>query len=129
MLSRELLQKFWALSKDDYKSEVFKIIGEAAIWLDDEHIEYLFNEITQTPAAKLSLEDFDAISDLGKNQTNADFKAKTSAFFWDIITKPDLHKAELIENCTAKFAQMVQYWPLDQKKPYFDKLVECLKSG
>ena len=29
----ELLEQFWSLSKSDYKSEVFKIINEAAYHL------------------------------------------------------------------------------------------------
>ena len=30
----DLLKQFWTLSKSDYKSEVFKIINEAAYYLN-----------------------------------------------------------------------------------------------
>ena len=43
LLTMELLQQFWNLSKSDYKSEVFKIINEAAFDLQGEHINYLFD--------------------------------------------------------------------------------------
>ena len=61
LLSMELLEQFWMLSKSDYKSEIFKIINEAAFHLKQEHIEYLFTEITKTPANKLGIEEFDAL--------------------------------------------------------------------
>jgi len=34
LLSPELLQQFWSLTKSDYKSEVFKIINETAFYLN-----------------------------------------------------------------------------------------------
>ena len=34
LLTMELLRQFWSLTKSDYKSEVFKIINEAAYHLD-----------------------------------------------------------------------------------------------
>lgn len=43
LLSPELLQQFWNLTKSDYKSEVFKIINETALYLKQEHIEFLFD--------------------------------------------------------------------------------------
>lgn len=43
LLTMDLLKQFWSLSKSDYKSEVFKIINEAAFHLQQEHIEYLFD--------------------------------------------------------------------------------------
>ena len=43
LLSMELLQKFWSLTKSDYKTEVLKIINEASFHLDNDHIEYIFS--------------------------------------------------------------------------------------
>lgn len=92
MLSLELLQQFWSLTKSDYKSEVFKIINETAFYLKQEHIEFLFDQITETPAAKLGMEEFEAIASLGSASKSLDFSAKSSDFFWSIITDSNEHK-------------------------------------
>ena len=114
------------LSKSDYKNEIFKIINEAAFHLKQEHIEYLFTEITKTPANKLGMEEFDALQNMGKFSRSADFTIKTSEFFWNIITDSDEHKAELIENCINKFSEMVKYQQMEKKQPYFNKLIAQL---
>ena len=129
LLSMELLQQFWSLSKSDYKSEVFKIINEANYYLDQNHIEYLFNEITLTPAAKLGMEEFDALAGLGRYSKSNEFTQKTSEFFWKIITDSDEHKADLIENCITKFAEMIKYSSMDKKQPYFDKFVAWMADS
>jgi len=124
LLSMELLVQFWSLAKSDYKSEVFKIISDAAFHLDQEHIEYLFEQITETPAAKLGMEEFEAIAQLGRFSKSFEFSRKTSEFFWRIITNSDEHKADLIENCINKFSDMIKYQQMEKKQPYFDNLVE-----
>ena len=124
-----LLEQFWTLSKSDYKSEVFKIINDTAFYLSQEHVEYLFNEITQTPASKLGMEEFEALSGLGKFSRDTEFQAKTGEFFWRIITDSDEHKADLIENCISKFAEMIKLHPMGKKQPYFNKLVAQLQTG
>lgn len=129
LLSMELLEQFWSLSKTDYKSEVFKIINEAAFHLKQNHIEYLFDQITETPASKLGMEEFDALSGLGKFSSSPEFTAKTSNFFWSIITDSDEHKADLIENCINKFAEMIKFQSMEKKQSYFDKLVHQLRTG
>lgn len=125
-MSMELLEQFWSLSKTDYKSEVFKIINESAFHLKQNHIEYLFDQITETPASKLGMEEFDALSGLGKFSSSPEFTAKTSNFFWNIITDSDEHKADLIENCIGKFAEMIKFQSMEKKQSYFDKLVHQL---
>ena len=129
LLSMELLQQFWSLGKSDYKSEVFKILNEAAFHLEQEHVEYLFDQITETPAAKLGMEEFDALSTLGRFSRSPEFQARTSDFFWRIIVDSDGHKQELLENCINKFADMIKFKLMDKKQPYFDKLVEQLRTG
>ena len=111
----ELLEQFWLLSKSDYKSEVFKIINEAAFHLREEHVEYLFDEITKTPASKLGMEEFDALQNMGKFSRSTEFQQKTSNFFWSIITDSDEHKADLIENCINKFSDMIKYSSMEKK--------------
>lgn len=124
MLPLELLQRFWSLTKSDYKSEVFKIINETARYLNQEHIDYLYDQITETPAAKLGLEELEAIASLGSASMSSDFSAKTSNFFWKIITDSDEHKLDLIENVVNKFSDMIKYDTMMKKAPYFDKLVQ-----
>ena len=128
LLSMELLEQFWMLSKSDYKSEIFEIINEAAFHLKQEHIEYLFTEITKTPANKLGIEEFDALQNMGKFSRSSEFTIKTSEFFWSIITDSDQHKADLIDNCINKFSEMIKYQSMERKQPYFNKLVAQLQT-
>ena len=129
LLSMALLEQFWSLSKSDYKSEVFKIINDTALYLDQEHIEYLFTEITRTNPSKLGMEEFDALQNMGKFSRSTEFQTKTSEFFWGIITASDEHKAELIQNCINKFCEMIKYQSIEKKQQYFDKLVAQFKTG
>ena len=75
------------------------------------------------------MEEFDALSGLGKFSSSAEFTAKTSNFFWSIITDSDEHKADLIENCIGKFADMIKFQSMEKKLVYFDKLVSQLRDG
>ena len=124
----DLLDLFWNLTNTPaYKSEVFKIINEAAFHLKTSHIEYFFDKITATPNEKLSMEEFNALGELGKYCKNAEFMQKVSNFFWKIITEAAYHTDELIENCIKKFTDMVQYWTIDSKWPLLESLVDQLK--
>ena len=51
-----------------------------------------------------------------------------SEFFWRIIAESDQYNDELLQSCIAKFADMVKYWTLEQKRPYFDRLPDALKN-
>jgi len=42
LLSEQLLEQFWNLSKSDYKQEVFKILKECDYFLEQSQIEFLF---------------------------------------------------------------------------------------
>lgn len=124
----EMLELFWNLTNTPaYKSEVFKIINETAFHLNTSHIEYFFNKITQTPNEKLSMEEFNALSELGKYCKNQEFMTKVSNFFWKIITEATYHTDELIENCIKKFTDMVQFWTVESKWPIFEALADQLK--
>jgi hypothetical protein len=124
----ELLDLFWNLTNTPaYKSEVFKIINETSFHLKTSHIEYFFNKITATPNDKLSMEEFNALGELGKYCKNAEFMQKVSNFFWKIITEAAYHTDELIENCIKKFTDMVQFWTIDSKWPLLESLVDQLK--
>jgi len=68
------------------------------------------------------MEEFDALSSLGKFAKDMNFQQKTSDFFWRIIVDSDLHKEELIENCINKFSDMIKYWTMEKKEPYFNLL-------
>ena len=129
LLSMPLLEQFWSLSRSDYKSEVFKIINDSALYLEQEHIEYLFDQITETSATKLGMEEFDALQNMGRFSRSTEFQAKTGLFFWQIITNSDDHKAELIQNCISKFCEMIKFSSVESKRKYFDKLVTQLQSG
>jgi hypothetical protein len=49
-------------------------------------------------------------------------------FFWKIIAESNEVNEELLENCITKFAEMIRYWTLDQKKPFFARLPEQMKK-
>lgn len=62
------------------------------------------------------------LSELGKYCKNADFQKQVSEFFWKIISESDQYNDEVIQNCITKFSEMIKYWSLAQKKPFFDRL-------
>lgn len=72
-MTLELLDQFWSLSKSDYKSEIFKILSDTYFYLKQTHIEFIFKQITATPADKLSITEFDCLCDLGKRCQSSDF--------------------------------------------------------
>lgn len=128
-LSVAVLEQFWSLStQGDYKTEIFKIINEVCFYFKQEHIDYLFAQITATPADKLTMTEFDCLCEIGKYCKSADFQQKISNFFWSIVIDSDKYKNELIDNCISKFAEMIKYWSLDHKKPFFTGLVAELKD-
>ena len=127
-MSIESLDLFWNLTNTPaYKSEVFKIINEVAFHLKTNHIEYFYNKITATPNEKLSMEEFNALGELGKYCRNPEFMQKVSNFFWKIITEAAYHTDELIENCIKKFTDMVQFWTIESKWPLLESLIDQLK--
>lgn len=127
-ISNQLIDLFWNLTNTPaYKSEVFKIVNESAFHLKSTHIEYFYNKITQTPSDKLSMEEFNALSELGKYCKNQEFMSKVSSFFWKIITEASFHTDELVENCIKKFTDMVQFWTVESKWPLLESLVDQLK--
>jgi len=128
MLTSELLEQFWNLAKSDYKEDVFKIINEVAFYFKQSHVEFLFSAITQTNPEKLTLTEFDCLCELGKFCKSQEFQKQISDFFWGIVVDSEQYKEELVDNCTKKFSEMVKYWALEFKKPFFDQLVEHLKQ-
>lgn len=82
---------FWNLSKSDYKQEVFKIIDECGYYLDQEHIEFIFAQITQTPAVKLGIEEFEILSLLGRRCKLTNFTTQVSLYFWKIVSDSEAY--------------------------------------
>ena len=72
------------------------------------------------------MDEFDALASLGQYSKSYEFSNKTSEFFWRIITNSDQYKQDLIEGCITKFSDMIKYKSMEQKKPYFDKLIPQL---
>ena len=60
------MAQFFDLSRNDFKSEVFKIIIDTAIYMNKEHVDYLFDQIMMTPPSELSLQEMNALSEFGK---------------------------------------------------------------
>ena len=56
LLTDDHLSMFWELTKaQDFKSSVYKIISDSSFYLQQPQIEFMFKEITQTPAQKLDM--------------------------------------------------------------------------
>ena len=89
LLNDELLQKLWDLSRQLYKSEVYKIINDNSYQLKQPHKEFLYNQITQSQVQKLDMADFELLEKIGRTETDTNFKAKVSEFFWGIIVDSD----------------------------------------
>lgn len=45
LLTIQILEQFWSLSKTDYKVEIYKIINEISVWFKQPHIDYIFDQI------------------------------------------------------------------------------------
>ena len=129
LLSEELLAQFWHLTKSDYKLEVFKILNEVDFYLEQVHMEYIFQQITQTQATKLGVEEFDILAMLGRRCKTPEFTNQVSIYFWRIISNSEDYSQEVLECCITKFAEMSKYWPIGPKKPFFDALVTSLKAN
>jgi hypothetical protein len=108
-LDDELLKLFWSLNTSEYQTEVLKIISECSFYLRQPQIEFFFSEVTQQPAEKLTLAEFDLLCDLGKQCKSSDFQAKVGDFFWHIILNADNYKEDLVDNATKKYADMIKY--------------------
>lgn len=120
----DLMKLFWSLAKSDhtYQVEVFKIISEANHYLKLTHIEFFFNELTQQPAEKLTMAEFDCLCDLGKYCHDPGFKTKVDDFFWVVIINASNYSENLVDTCIKKYSEMVRSQPLDRKKQIFENL-------
>jgi len=83
------MEKFWALTRGDYKVEVYKILDEISYSLKPPHQQFFFNALTETPADRLSMEDFTCMSGFGKFAKDEEFKKKVTAFFWRAFEKSE----------------------------------------
>jgi len=128
-LDDELLSLFWSLRENDYQTEVFKIISDNCFWLKEQHVSFIFNELTNAPAEKLNTAEFDVICDLGKYNKSTDFSTKVCDFFWQIVLNSSKYNRELIDNCIKKFAEMIKYWSITRKTPFITELAKELGSA
>ena len=74
------------------------------------------------------MQDFELLSEIGRYTQDTEFKNRLAEFFWRIIAESNDVNEELLENCITKFAEMIRYWTLEQKKPFFDRLPEQMKK-
>ena len=74
----------------------------------------------------MAIEEFQCLSELGKNSKDPKFKSNVTDFFWDIICNSDNYKEELVNNCITKFCEMVKYWDMKSKHDFFVGLTKNL---
>ena len=73
MLSLELLQQFWSLTKTDLRLEVYKIIQDCSFYFKQKHLDFIFDKIkNDIPTEKLDMEEFSTLSELGKYSKDKD---------------------------------------------------------
>lgn len=127
-MDEPMLKLFWSLGKADHnlQTEVFKIISESAQHLKPCHVEFFFTELVSQPTEKLSLTEFDCLCDLGQHSN--EFQPKIKDFFYQIILNANSYKDELVDNCIAKYAQMVRDLPVDAKKQILAQLTQQFAS-
>ena len=123
------MEQFWSLTKSDYKLEIFKIINEYEYYLGQPQIEYIFDQIRQTPALKLGIEEIDILSMLGRRSKVLNFEHQISLFFWSIIKDSESYNQELLDCCVTKFADMIKYNSINLKKPFFEHLATFMAES
>ena len=116
------MEQFWNLTKSDYKLEIFKIINEYEYYLGQPQIEYIFDQIRQTPALKLGIEEIDILNMLGRRSKVLNFENQISLFFWSIIKDSESYNQELLDCCVTKFADLIKYNSINLKKSFFEHL-------
>ena len=129
LLTEELLAMFWNLTKSDYKQEIYKILNDCEYYLEQAQIEYIFNQITETQAVKLGIEEVDILSMLGRRGKLIEFTNRVSFYFWSIIQDSQAYNQEFLDCCVEKFAEMIKYWSINLKKPFFLQLAKFMSSS
>ena len=109
--------------------EVYKIINELSIWLNQDHIENIYKGIRQIAPEKMTLEEFQCMCELGKQSKVDTFKKSVADFFWEIVGNSDSYKDDLVTNCITKFADMVKYWDVSLKHKMFIQLSQNLAAN
>jgi hypothetical protein len=79
------LQQVWDLAADTYKTDVLKFVGESAFVMEDEHKEFLVKAIASSPPEKMTSNDFEAVCDLGRNNSNQEFSDFVFNFYLNFI--------------------------------------------
>jgi len=129
MLSPELQQQFWSLSKTDLRLEVYKIIQDCSFYFKQQHLDFIFDKIkNEIPTEKLDMEEFSTLSELAKYSKDKEsgFQERVAGFFWDLIVASGSSNLELIDNCIQRYRDAVRYWPLEKKEALFTKLAQYL---
>lgn len=136
-LTDERLSQFWALTKTEMRLDIYKIVSDCAFGLKQPHLEFIFDKICNgIPAAKLDMEDFNCLSELGRcsRDREAPFHKNVTKFFWRIATGGDhedpVGSLEVIEHCSTKYREMIKYnTPLEKKQEMCIELVRLIKEG
>ena len=58
-----------------------------------------------------------------------DFSNQVSFYFWKIIQDSGPYNQELLDCCVTKFAEMIKYWSIGLKKPFFEQLATFMASS
>ena len=127
-MTLEYLQLVWDAS-GAYKPEVFKIITDYSYYLKQPHKEFICTKITEKSAADLDMSDFELLSEIGRFGQDDGFKNKLAEFFWRIVVSAEDCDEELLTSCIEKFTDMVKYWSIEQKKPFFDRFTAEIQNA
>lgn len=115
------------MTKTEYKKEAYKIIREAEYSLRQDHIEFLYGQLSQTPPEKLEADEFEVLNIIGRRALKSQLQHQVCEFFWRILSASKDYSLETLQVCSAKFAQMIHLWDLEVKQNYFLLLPEQVK--
>lgn len=136
-LTDERLTMFWALTKTEMRLDIYKIVSDCAYGLKQPHLEFIFDRICNgIPAAKLDMEDFNCLSELGRcsRDRESSFHQNVTTFFWRIATGGDhadpVGSLEVIEHCSTKYRELIKYnTSLEKKQEMCIDLVKLINEG
>lgn len=86
LLTPTLMEMFWSLTKTEYKKEAYKIIREAEYSLRQDHIEFLYGQLSQTPPEKLEADEFEVLNIIGRRAIKSQLQHQVCEFFWKILS-------------------------------------------
>lgn len=66
---------------------------------------------------------------LGRRCKLTGFVQQVSIYFWRIISDSEAYNQDVVDTCVNRFCEMVKFWSIGLKKPWFERLAEFMASS